>query len=134
MIDVLLTNAQGTNLTTYVECIYEQLHRLYDQGGRYFVLFNVAPFELAPLYAAPPNDISSNLYWRDKPKNHTEINGRMMEQVVTINSIYELRTPFEVVIEKSFSGARFASYNVNGLVSDVTFAFVLTSTDKTYAR
>ena len=41
----------------------------------------------------------------------------MMEQVVTVNSIYDYRTPFEVVIERSWPGASFAVYDVNGLVS-----------------
>jgi hypothetical protein len=121
-------------LTTYVDCIYDQLHRVYDNGGRYFVLFNLAPLELAPEYAAPPKDVDFNQYWPDKPKNHTELNGRMMEQVVTVNSIYDYRTPFEVVIEKNFPGASFAVYNVNGLVSGVMLMIIASETDQVDAR
>ena len=115
--DSLADSVSGTNLTTYVDCIYEQLHRVYDNGGRYFVLFNIAPLELAPEYAAPPNDVGNNQYWLGKPKNHTLISYRMMEQVVTINSIFNYRTPFEVVIERNWPGASFAVFDVNGLVS-----------------
>jgi hypothetical protein len=81
----------------------------------------LAPLELAPEYAAPPHDVGFNQYWPDKPKNHTELNGRMMEQVVTVNSIYDYRTPFEVVIERNWPGASFVVYNVNGLVSGALF-------------
>jgi hypothetical protein len=78
--------------------------------------------------------INFNQYWPDKPKNHTELNGRMMEQVVTVNSIYDYRTPFEVVIEKNFPGASFAVYNVNGLVSGVMPMIIVSETDQADAR
>lgn len=80
---------------------------------------NLAPLELAPEYAAPPNDVGPNQYWPDKPKNHTELSGRMMEQVVTVNSIYDYRTPFEVLIERNWPGAEFAVFDVNGLMLDI---------------
>ena len=112
-------------MTTYVDCIYEQLSRVYDNGGRYFVLFNVAPLELAPEYAAPPYDVGNNQYWHGKPRNHTLISYRMMEEVVTVNAIYNYRTPFEVVIEKNWPGASFAVFNVNGLVSARRFVTLL---------
>ena len=50
----------GTNLSTYVDCVYDQLKRVYDNGGRYFVLFNIANLYDAPEYAAPPNDVGAN--------------------------------------------------------------------------
>ena len=53
----IVDKTQGTNLTTYVDCIYEQFNRVYDNGGQYIVLFNLAPLELAPEYAAPPNQL-----------------------------------------------------------------------------
>lgn len=106
----------GTNLTTYVDCVYDQLSRVYDNGGRYFVLFNNAPLQFAPEYAGPPNDVGANQYWPDKPRNHTLIEQRMLEQVVTVNEIFEYRTPFEVVLQDKWPGARFAVFDVNGLV------------------
>lgn len=108
----------GTNLTTYVDCIYDQLSRVYDNGGRYFVLINNAPLQWAPEYAAPPNDVGANQYWPDKPKNHTLLAYRMLEQVVTVNSIFDYRTPVDVVLEHKWPGASFAVFDVNGLVSD----------------
>ena len=104
-------------MTTYVDCIYDQLTRLYDNGGRYFVVINLAPLELAPEYALPPYGVGPNQYWPDKPKNRTELSGRMMEQVVTVNSIYDYRTPVQAILERQWPGASFAVFNVNGLVS-----------------
>lgn len=78
---------------------------------------NTAPLYYAPEYAAPPYDVGANQYWPDKPKNHTLLNGRMMEEVVSVNAIYEYRTPVDVVLSKKYPGAKFAVFNVNGLVS-----------------
>lgn len=107
----------GTNLTTYVDCIYTQVDRIYNNGGRYFVLMNNAPLNLAPLFAAPPYDIDASQYWPTKPKNHSEISGRMMEEVVTVNAIMDYRTPYAVEAVKKYPGASFAVYNVHDLVS-----------------
>lgn len=117
----------GTNLTTYGDCVYEQLRTLYENGGRYFVLFNNAPLYLAPQYAGPPNDLAATQYWPDKPANTTLIEQRMLEQVVTVNEIFEYRTAVEVVVEKGWPGARFAVYDVNGLVSVSSLLVLLVS-------
>ncbi|KAK3691167.1 hypothetical protein LTR37_018821 [Vermiconidia calcicola] len=109
----------GTNLTTYINCIYNQMQRVYDNGGRNFVLFNVAPLYFAPEYAAPPYDVGVNQYWLDKPKNHTQLSGRMLEQVVTVNAIFDYRTPFAVEIKKRYPGARIAVFDVHGLMTDI---------------
>lgn len=48
----LTNNAlNGTTIPDYVDCIFEKFDRIYKAGGRYFVLMNMAPLELAPLYA-----------------------------------------------------------------------------------
>ncbi|KAK5167204.1 uncharacterized protein LTR77_007935 [Saxophila tyrrhenica] len=110
---------EGTDLTTYVDCMYRQMERVYNNGGRYFVLFNIAPLDLAPIYAAPPNDIGANQYWPDKPKNHTLLNGRMIEEVATVNAIFDYRTPFAVELKNRYPGAKFAVYDVHGLMLDI---------------
>ncbi|KAK5111491.1 hypothetical protein LTR85_011838 [Meristemomyces frigidus] len=109
----------GTNLTTYVDCVYDQLARVYANGGRYFVILNVAPLNLAPIYAAPPYSAGNNQYWTNRTDNFTDTSGRMMEQVVTVNAIYEYRTPFAVEVAKTFPGASFAVYDVHGLMTDI---------------
>ncbi|KAK5133805.1 hypothetical protein LTR08_007235 [Meristemomyces frigidus] len=106
----------GTNLTTYIDCVYAQLARLYAAGGRNFVLMNVAPLNLAPIYEAEPFSAGDNQYWTNRTDNFTETSGRMMEQVVAVNAVFEYRTPFEVLIGGGWAGASFAVYDVNGLV------------------
>ena len=107
----------GTNLTTYVDCVYDQLSRVYANGGRNFVIMNVAPLNLAPIYEAEPYSIGNNQYWNNRTDNFTETSGRMLEEVVTVNAIFDYRTPFAVEIAKKYPGSSFAVYNVHDLVS-----------------
>ncbi len=96
--------------------MYNQISRVYANGGRYFVLFNIAPLDKAPIYAAPPYDVGANQYWPDKPKNHTLLNGRMIQEVATVNAIFKYRTPYAVEIKRRFPGAKVAVFDVHGLV------------------
>ncbi|KAF7198339.1 Acetylesterase [Pseudocercospora fuligena] len=120
-----ITDSQikGTTIVNYTDCVYSQLQRIYDKGGRYFVLQNVAPLNLAPLYATPENGGlgpgPGNQYWPDKPSNITEISYRMEEQVVTVNRIYDFQTPFEVLIKKSMPEAKVVVMDMHGLISDI---------------
>lgn len=41
----------------------------------------------------------------------------MMEQVATVNAVYEYRTPFVTKISNTFPGAHFAVMDVHALVS-----------------
>lgn len=111
----------GTNITTYVDCVYDQLDRVYANGGRFFVIINVAPLNLSPEYGVEgQGGVGSNQYWQDKSDyNITEISGRMLESVVTVNAIYKYRTPYEVELAKRYPGADFAIYNVHDVVSSL---------------
>ena len=117
-----LTDSQvpGTTLATYMDCVFDQLQRIYDNGGRYFVLQNVAPLQLAPLYGLPnAGGVGANQYWPQKPSNITEISYRMLEEVATVNAIYQYRTPFAVEINRRFPGAHFALMDMYGLFLDI---------------
>ena len=118
-VGALLTDSQvpGTDVTTYLDCVYTQLQRIYDNGARYFVLHNLIPLQLTPLVATPENGgVGPNHYWPQKPSNGTAISYKMLEMVVTANMIYKYRTPFEVVLAKRFPGAQFALMDMYGLV------------------
>lgn len=124
----LLTDSQvaGTTIINYTDCVYNQLQRLYDFGGRYFVLQNVVPLELTALYGLPPplgGGVGNNRYWPDKlngtTANLTEVHYRMLETVVTANSIFEYRTPFAVEINRRYPGAHFAVMDNYGLVRTI---------------
>lgn len=113
--DAFLTDSQvpGKDQTDYVDCIFEQVQRLYDVGGRYFVLFNNAPLDLAPLYTDGPTYSPDDA----APDNGTRTYERMRTQVAMVNSIFDYRAPVEVLLEKRFPGIRLAVFNVHDLVS-----------------
>ncbi|KAI9695705.1 MAG: hypothetical protein M1820_008468 [Bogoriella megaspora] len=118
----MLTDSQvsGTNITTYIDCLFAQLQRIYDNGARYFVLQNVIPLFLTPLVATPENGgLGPNIFWPNKPSNITAISYKMLQMVVTTNMIYEYRTPFEILVARKFPGARFALMDMYSLILDI---------------
>ncbi|OCK86026.1 carbohydrate esterase family 16 protein [Lepidopterella palustris CBS 459.81] len=120
--NAFLTDSQvaGKTIVDYMDCVYATLDGVYKNGGRYFVIMNAAPLQLAPMYATPANGgLAKCKYWPDKPSNITEISCRMWESVVTVNDIYKYRTPFEVRVERRYPGAHFAIFDVNGLMTDI---------------
>ena len=46
-----LTDSQVPNKTIvdYIECVFQALDQVYANGGRFFVLQNIAPLQLTPL-------------------------------------------------------------------------------------
>jgi hypothetical protein len=118
----LLTDSQkrGTTIVDYVSCVYSMFDGLYHAGARYFILMNIVPLQLAPLYATTENGgVGANHFWPDKGSNLTEISYRMWESVATVNDIYKYQTPYEILIARRYPGAHFAVFDVNGLVSCV---------------
>lgn len=114
-----LTDSQvrGKTILDYIECIYSAFDQIYRNGGRYFVLMNLAPLQLAPLYATPENHgVGPNQYWPDKPRNITEVSYRMWEQVVNINAVFKYQTPYELLIRRRYPGAFFAVMDMYRLV------------------
>ena len=119
-IEAFFTDSQvdGKVLSDYVDCIYNQMDRIYASGGRYFVVFNLTPLELLSLYAnESAGGTGSDRYWNPKPTNLTEISDRMREFTTTLNSVFEYRTPYEVLVKNRYPGAHFASFDVNKIVS-----------------
>jgi len=107
------------------------MDQLYATGARYFVLMNLAPLWLAPMYASamPVN------YWPVKPANFTEVTQKMkvssskilhsmlctyarrlQEYVTTVNSVYQFETPFDVLIKNRWPGANVANFDIGSFV------------------
>ncbi|KAI9925431.1 hypothetical protein MW887_005812 [Aspergillus wentii] len=119
--NAFITDSQTTNKTIpdYTGCIYAALDQVYSNGGRYFILMNAAPLQLAPLYATPEhNGVGQNHYWPNKPENLTEVSFRMWEQVATVNAILKYQTAYEVMAGR-YAGAHFAVMDMNGLMTDM---------------
>lgn len=121
--NAFLTDSQvkGKTLKDYVDCIYDVVDGLYKNGGRYFVLLNLAPLQLLPQYATPENGgRDATKFFPDKAgKNSTEISWRMYESVATVNEIFAYRTPFETAVNKTWDGAKIANFDVNALITDI---------------
>ncbi|KAF2489558.1 hypothetical protein BU16DRAFT_567729 [Lophium mytilinum] len=110
----------GKTIADYIDCVYAAFDGIYAAGGRYFILMNAAPLQLAPLYATPQNGgLTKSKYWGDKPANITEVSYRMWEMVVGVNAIFAARTPLELLIKRRYPGARFAIFDVNSLITDI---------------
>lgn len=104
----------GTNITTYLDCVYHQLDRLYAAGARYFVLMNVNPLDLVPMYQLLSKGGVQGIH-----TNQTETHGRMLETVATVNDIYKYRTPYELLIAHRYPGARIALFDNHKLFVDM---------------
>ncbi|PLB43269.1 GDSL lipase/acylhydrolase family protein [Aspergillus steynii IBT 23096] len=120
--DAIITDSQvkGKTIPDYIECIYSSLDQVYDNGGRYFVLMNLAPLQLAPQYATPENGgVRRSGFWKNKPENITQVSYRMWEQVATANDVFHYKTPFELLVARRYPGAKFAVMDIFGLLSHV---------------
>jgi hypothetical protein len=131
--NAFITDSQVKNKTIpdYINCVYSVLDQVYANGGRYFVLMNLAPLQLSPLYATPENGgVGANRYWPDKPDNLTLISYRMWEQVATANDVFKYQTPYELLVARRYPGARFAVMDMYGLVCCVlSWTLALDDTD-----
>jgi hypothetical protein len=93
---------------------------LYKNGGRYFVLLNLAPLQLLPQYAVPEKGgRAGTKYYPADGRNLTATSWKMYEYVTTVNQVYEYRTPFESAIANRWDGAHVANFDVNGLITDM---------------
>ncbi|KAF2125174.1 carbohydrate esterase family 16 protein [Dothidotthia symphoricarpi CBS 119687] len=118
--NAFLTNSQvkGKTVKDFVDCVYDTITSLYENGGRYFVLLNLAPLNLLPQYATPENGgLSATQFWPDKTRyNITDVSYRMQETVVSLNEVFKYRTPS---VSASHPGMQIASFDVNALMTDV---------------
>ncbi|KAH8709958.1 GDSL lipase/esterase [Phaeosphaeriaceae sp. PMI808] len=121
--NAFLTDSQvkGKTVKDYIDCIYEQVGRLYGNGGRYFVLLNLAPLNLFPQYALPEHGgLPATQFFPEKAgKNGTEISGRIQETVAALNQVYKYRTPFEVDVTETWDDIKIANFDVNSLMTDI---------------
>jgi hypothetical protein len=108
----------GTTIVNYTDCVFGAIQSIYDNGGRYFVLQNVAPLQLSPQYGLPgKGGLTTTQYWPDKPSNITEISYKMLEYVSLVNNVFKYETPYLTKVVNQFPGAQIAVMDINGLVS-----------------
>jgi GDSL-like Lipase/Acylhydrolase len=113
--DCIITGLPNVGLTNYTSCVTDIVKRLYDNGARNFMMLNVAPIELAPLYAPIEEGGSEgpNRFWRRKGANATGISRRMRDLTQGSNEIFKYKIPAELATLK---GARVGMLDTYGLV------------------
>ncbi|PGH13853.1 hypothetical protein AJ79_03421 [Helicocarpus griseus UAMH5409] len=110
----------GKTIPDSIDCIYTALDELYAAGARYFILMNIPPMQLAPLYAPPERGgVGETWAWPDKPENITRVSGRMGQLVTMWNEVLKYRTGFEVLVKKSWEGSRVGVMDVYGLMMHI---------------
>jgi hypothetical protein len=84
------------------------------------VLFNLAPLDLAPLYANESyGGVDRTWLWRQKDErvNKTETAEKMREYTRTVNEVFLYQAGFETVVSKRWEGADVVVFDVHRLVS-----------------
>ncbi|KAF2850478.1 carbohydrate esterase family 16 protein [Plenodomus tracheiphilus IPT5] len=123
--NAFLTDSQvpGKTVGDYIDCVYDQVARLYANGARNFILLNLAPLDLLPQYASPEmNGLAATQFFPNKPLfNASEIHGRMQQTVSALNQVYAYRTPFTALVSDHYRDAKFANFNVNQLMTDIYY-------------
>ncbi|KAA8912897.1 hypothetical protein FN846DRAFT_932132 [Sphaerosporella brunnea] len=114
----LLDHAQvrGKTLVDYTSCVFSQLGELYHLGARRFVLLNIAPLELAPLYSVLGTP-GPDRFWLEKGYNLTDIAASMTEEVAAANEIFSLHA--QLAVKNELWGSKIAILNTNGLIRDI---------------
>lgn len=115
-------NKEGTTITTYLDCVWEVLDRVYRTGGRHFVLMNTAPLDHAPMYATPGEAGRGNSeYWRSKGAayNTTQYASKIREYTVGANTMYDYGGPFYLLVKQRWPGATLSIFDIHSLMMDV---------------
>lgn len=120
--NAFLTASQvpGKTLPDYISCVFCSLDSLYSLGARKLVLFNLAPLDLAPLYANESyGGVDRTWLWRQKDErvNKTETAEKMREYTRTVNEVFLYQAGFETVVSKRWEGADIVVFDVHRLVS-----------------
>lgn len=115
--DAFLTDSQapGTNLTTYIDCIWSVFDQIYESGGRRFVLLNNNALQLTPSYQTLENGGDYNSLYPNK----TETNQKMLEYTAVTNRMMDYGVPFNLIVKQRWPHASFAVYNVHDLIVDI---------------
>ncbi|GAB1520184.1 hypothetical protein RhiTH_003257 [Rhizoctonia solani] len=103
----------GISIVNTTSCVFDWMKALYDQGARNFLLQNMVPLHLAPMYAA---DGYPTKFW-SAPHNQTEWSILMAELVRSGNELWALRTKY--IAPSLFPGARIGLFDSYGLFLDI---------------
>ena len=123
----LLTDSQvpGKTVSDYLDCVYDSIDKISANpiNAKYFVLFNIAPLDLVPMYELANQSMASPL---EGYQNITEIHYRMQEQVLLVNEIYKYRTQIYAQITRRWPGMHVVLPLTYTRIRLFSFLFVVT--------
>lgn len=113
--------APGHTVTDYINCVYESLDELYKLGGRFFIIGELLPLEITPLYANETlNGLASPDLWPEKSElNSTVVANNILSLTNTVNTVFKVQTPYELKIANRYPGAHFAVFDGNSVIRDI---------------
>ncbi len=115
------SQAPGTNISLFVDCLWQVFDAVYAAGGRRFVLFNQAPLQLAPMYRPSAwGGAGNGPYWANKTSyNDTEYAYKIFEYTTDVNTMVAYGLPFQAIVRRRWPGSSVAVFNVHQLLTDM---------------
>lgn len=103
----------GVSIVNTTACVYDWVKLLYERGARNFLIQNMIPLHLTPMYSM---NGYTTVYW-PQPHNQTEWGILMAELVRSGNELWALKTKY--VAPAQFPGAVFGLFDSYGLFEDM---------------
>ncbi|CEL60891.1 hypothetical protein RSOLAG1IB_04130 [Rhizoctonia solani AG-1 IB] len=115
-VGTLLTDPlPDVSIVNTTECVFDWVEELYNKGARNFLIQNMTPMWLLPMYAPDGYDTK---YW-NWPHNQTEWSIFIAELVRAGNELQALRTKY--IAPGRFPGARFGIFDSHRLFKDMYY-------------
>jgi hypothetical protein len=116
----LLARPDGpSQVPAYTECVYEVFDKLYASGARKFILMNVIPLNILPMYTLPKGQGADGLY-PNKPATEEGLkaaNTKLKDMVDASNAAYVTKSKAAFKGEKPrYPGAEIALFDVHKMV------------------
>ncbi|KAL3952247.1 hypothetical protein ACCO45_013964 [Purpureocillium lilacinum] len=109
-------------LDSFVDCIWSVFDRIYQTGGRRFVLLTELPLETAPMYAQPSvYGRGNDRYWADP--SHYDVTAyldKLKDSIAYVNSAFKSGAATHFTrAQKRWKGATLAIFDTHQLWLDV---------------
>lgn len=111
------------NITTFINSIWTVFDRIWNAGGRRFVLFEMSPLDIAPAYATPGQYGYANTKYTANPMayNTTDYVERIREYTTSVNTMFEYGVPYQLLVKNRYPGCTFSVFNATGLMKDIYY-------------
>ena len=101
--------------------MWDVLDRIYETGGRYFVVVTQGPVQHFPLYkAVERGGVGDSRGWENKTSyNTTAYEEKMMQYVRSVNTMINQGAVFNLKVKDRWPGATVVIYDTYTLMSDM---------------